>query len=52
MWEHNKKVSSSISEPVPGTKSARTLISDLLASQIVRNKFLFLMSHPVYGILL
>jgi hypothetical protein len=37
---------------LPDTKSAGTLILDLPSSSLTRHKFLLLMSHKIYSILL
>lgn len=39
-------------ELCPGTELASTLTMDLLGSRTGRNKFLFFISHQIYGILL
>lgn len=54
MWGLSKKTASYGAESrlSPKTKSASALILDLLIPQIVRNKFLLFVRHPVYGNLL
>lgn len=52
-WKHSKK--RTVYEPeglIPNPKSADALILGLSASVTVRNKFLLLLNHPVYVLLL
>ena len=52
-WKHSKKRTVYEPEgPTPNPKSADAQILDLSASVTVRNKFLLLLNHPVYVLIL
>jgi len=52
-WKHSKKRTAYEPEgPTPNPKSADAQILDLSASVTVRNKFLLLLNHPVYVLIL